>query len=114
MSHKVRESGFRDCYCSRRTQPSGVGHVGDKEIKIQIFGSRKRTVERVSQQAIVLRDEVQRPCRIELIIPFGMDDVVVKRGVLRRTVQQAIEDVGVINFQVARWLEDFAYPGPQI
>ena len=77
-----------------------MGHISDEEIEVQIPGCRERAVNGVGKKTVVLGDDAERPRLRKLVVPLGSNDVVVEGGVICRPVEDAIEDVGVIDLQV--------------
>src|SRR5229473_1910688 len=79
--------------------------IGDEEIRTHVLGGLQRAVGRIGEQAVVLQNGAQRKSAGELVIPLAADNVIVKGRVVRRSVQDAVKDVGVVDFQVSGGLD---------
>jgi len=84
---------------------AGVNQVGEKHVEVEVLHGIERGVGGVGEQAVVLRDEAQRELFGELVVPLRADDVIVVDRGMQVVVQQAIEDVGVVDGERAEGMQ---------
>ena len=86
----------------------GIHQISEQEVGVEILGCLKRGQLRVSQHGVVLKNRTQGEFAVELPVPLGAHDVVIKDVGNPGTVSEPLQNIGIVDPQASTWPQDEA------
>ena len=77
----------------------GIHQISEQEVGVEILGCLKRGQLRVSQHGVVLKNRTQGEFAVELPVPLGAHDVVVKDAGAAAATRESLQNVAIFNAQ---------------